>query len=108
MKLSKRPSGTLRIIGGRLRSRIVHFDPELGVRPTTDRVRETFNWLAPYIHGAHCLDLFCGSGSLSFEAASRGAADSSMCEANTKVLPVIKSNIQTLGLELNVTRTQSI
>ena len=52
-----------------------------GLRPTTDRVRETvFNWLQHILPGARVLDLFAGAGGLGFEAASRGAAEVVMIE----------------------------
>jgi 16S rRNA (guanine966-N2)-methyltransferase len=65
----------LRIIGGAWRSRRLRFPAGADIRPTPDRVRETlFNWLARRTPGAHCLDLFAGSGALGLEALSRGAA----------------------------------
>jgi len=76
----------LRIIGGRWRGQRIGFRPLPGLRPTPDRVRETlFNWLQPVIEGAHCLDLFAGSGALALEAASRGAASVTLVERDPGV-----------------------
>ena len=67
--------GTLRVIGGKYRSRVLRVPARPGLRPTPDRVRETlFNWLGQDLSGLACLDLYAGSGALGFEAASRGAA----------------------------------
>lgn len=67
--------GRVRIIGGRWRGSRLEVADVAGLRPTTDRTRETlFNWLQSSVAQAHCLDLFAGSGALGLEAASRGAA----------------------------------
>jgi 16S rRNA (guanine966-N2)-methyltransferase len=73
--LSTPHANRVRIIGGAFRGRVLRFPAEEGLRPTPDRVRETlFNWLGQELTGKRCLDLYAGSGALSLEAASRGAA----------------------------------
>ena len=90
--------GQLRIIGGQWRGRRLDFSPREGLRPTPDRVRETlFNWLAPYIEGARCLDLFSGSGALCLEALSRGAAEVVAVDSDPAVTTQIQRNIDLLG-----------
>src|SRR6185437_1739541 len=75
----------LRIIAGRWRGRRWRFPPTT-LRPTPDRVRETlFNWLQGYTEGAHCLDLYAGSGALGLEALSRGAAAATFVEQERTV-----------------------
>ncbi len=89
--------GRIRIIGGRHRGRRLPVPDHRGLRPTTDRVRETlFNWLQPAITGARCLDLFAGSGALGLEAASRGAARVVMLERAAAVARQLERNAATL------------
>ena len=64
-----------------------------GLRPTTDRIRETlFNWLGQDLTGLRCLDLFAGSGALGFEAASRGAALVILLEKDKKACANLSAN----------------
>ena len=87
------PPGRLRIVGGEWRGRRLPVLDQPGLRPTPDRVRETlFNWLAPLITGARCLDLFAGSGALGFEAASRGAGRVVMIEKSANLARVLREN----------------
>ena len=68
-----------------------------GVRPTSDRVRETlFNWLQPELAGSRVLDLFAGSGALGLEALSRGAASSQLVEADV----ALARGLEELGTRL--------
>jgi 16S rRNA (guanine966-N2)-methyltransferase len=88
---------TLRIIGGKWRSRRIDFLPLKGVRPTTNVNRETlFNWLSPIIVGANCLDLFAGSGALGFESLSRGAGHVVMVDMSNKIINQLKDNAELL------------
>lgn len=93
----KRAPGRLRIIGGEFRSRIVEFAAAPGVRATPDRVRQTlFDWLAPVIDGARCVDLFAGSGALGLEALSRGAAHVTFVETGAPQVATIRAALATL------------
>ncbi len=101
MKSSVHPqsgAGSLRIIGGRWRRRILHFPDRPGLRPTPDRVRETlFNWLQAEVPGSVCLDLFAGSGALGLEAASRGAREVLLLEQDKAAAQALSHNITTLS-----------
>lgn len=90
--------GRLRIIGGRFRGRRLPIIDLPGLRPTPDRIRETlFNWLAPVIEGARCLDCFAGSGALGLEAASRGAASVVLIERSEPAARQLRDNLRVLG-----------
>ena len=91
-------SNKLRIIGGNWRSRCVTFVDAPGLRPTPARVRETvFNWLRNDLIGSRCLDLYAGSGALSFEAASREAKSVVQVENNPLACRALKENAVALA-----------
>lgn len=82
-----------RVIGGRWRGRFLEFPDSPDLRPTPDRVRETlFNWLQARMYGARCLDPFAGSGALSFEAVSRGAAEVVALDSAKAAITALESN----------------
>jgi 16S rRNA (guanine966-N2)-methyltransferase len=92
-----RGGGELRIIAGQWRSRKIQFPEIADLRPTPNRVRETlFNWLQPWLPGACCLDLFAGSGALSFEALSRGAGEVVLVERNPDAAAALRRNLALL------------
>lgn len=99
------PRNEVRIVGGIWRGRKLPFPDSEGLRPTPDRVRETlFNWLRNDIYDAHCLDLFCGSGALAFEALSCGAAEVVCVESERQV--VIR--LQRTAAMLNAVKAQFV
>jgi 16S rRNA (guanine966-N2)-methyltransferase len=90
-------TGSFRIIGGQWRSRRVSFPAIEGLRPTTDRVRETvFNWLNAEIQGSRVLDVFSGSGALGLEALSRGAISLLAIEKDKQAAKALQANIDLL------------
>ncbi|WP_144211538.1 16S rRNA (guanine(966)-N(2))-methyltransferase RsmD [Shewanella donghaensis] len=97
MSKNKSASGQVRIISGQWRSRKLPIHDLEGLRPTTDRVRETlFNWLSSDISGARVLDCFAGSGALSLEALSRYASYARICELQSNAAKQLKQNLVTL------------
>jgi 16S rRNA (guanine966-N2)-methyltransferase len=94
----KSQAGQLRIVAGNWRSRLLQIAEVPGLRPTSERIRETlFNWLAPRVHGATCLDLCAGTGALGIEALSRGAAEVVFVERSSIAARTLKANIDSLG-----------
>ena len=91
------PPKKVRIIGGLWRSRLLSVLDLPGLRPTTDRIRETlFNWLGQDLSGLRCLDLFAGTGALGFEAASRNAELVVLLEKDKKAYANLQANFKLL------------
>lgn len=93
----------LRIIGGKFKSRSIDTVKVKTTRPSTDKIRESiFNILNGYINGGVCLDLFGGSGSLGYEAISRGIDKTVFVDKGQEAIKVIRKNASTLGVESQV------
>jgi 16S rRNA (guanine966-N2)-methyltransferase len=93
----------VRIIGGRLKGRVLEAPASRDIRPTADRLRESlFNILAHAhgdpVPGARVIDLFAGTGALGFEALSRGAAHALFVEHGAEARALIRANLENLGV----------
>jgi len=100
---SSKQRNTVRIIGGQWRGRRIEVIGGTDVRPTPDRVRETlFNWLAPRVREASCLDLYAGTGALGLEALSRGAARVVFVERNRRLAQALRAQLGALGADASV------
>jgi 16S rRNA (guanine(966)-N(2))-methyltransferase RsmD len=88
----------MRIIGGASRGRRLLAPKGAATRPTGDRVKQTlFDILAPRIVDCRFLDLFCGSGSIGLEAASRGAAEAVLVDQSRDAVQAAERNKEALG-----------
>ncbi|WP_145477950.1 16S rRNA (guanine(966)-N(2))-methyltransferase RsmD [Stenotrophomonas rhizophila] len=100
--------GQVRIIGGKWRNTKLPVPLAPGLRPSSDRVRETlFNWLMPWLGGARVLDLFAGSGALGLEAISRGAAQATLVERDAALARQLRESVAKLGAQGQVEVVQA-
>jgi 16S rRNA (guanine(966)-N(2))-methyltransferase RsmD len=90
----------VRIIGGLWKRTPLPVADRPGLRPTPDRVRETlFNWLGQDLDGWRCVDAFAGTGALGLEAASRGATDVLLVEAEGPLVDQIRAIVKKLDAQ---------
>jgi 16S rRNA (guanine(966)-N(2))-methyltransferase RsmD len=99
---------SLRIIAGSLKGRRLKTPDWDGLRPTSDKLRETlFNVLAPRIAGARVLDAFAGTGALGIEALSRAAAAVTFVEQDRRAQALIEANLARCGIDTGYTVLRS-
>jgi 16S rRNA (guanine(966)-N(2))-methyltransferase RsmD len=89
----------MRIVAGTLTGRKLDAPTWDGLRPTSDRLRETlFNVLAPRIQGARVMDGFAGTGAVGIEALSRGASHVTFIESDPRAVALIERNLSRCGI----------
>jgi 16S rRNA (guanine966-N2)-methyltransferase len=94
----------VRVIAGRYKGRRLKAPAWEGLRPTSDKLRETlFNILAPRIEGARVLDGYAGTGAIGIEALSRGAAHVTFVEQDRRARALIEENLAGCGVERDYT-----
>jgi len=88
----------MRIVAGAFRGRTLQSPTWEGLRPTSDRLRETlFNILGPSVRGARLLDGYAGTGAIGIEALSRGAAHVTFVERDPRAVKLIEANLALVG-----------
>jgi 16S rRNA (guanine966-N2)-methyltransferase len=89
----------MRVIAGSLKGRRLRPPAWAGLRPTSDKLRETlFNVLAPVIEGARVLDGYAGTGAVGIEALSRGASHVTFVERDRRAQALIAANLSACGV----------
>ncbi|WP_158812496.1 16S rRNA (guanine(966)-N(2))-methyltransferase RsmD [Methylocapsa sp. S129] len=93
----------MRIVGGRLRGRVLNAPASRAIRPTSERLRESIfdilaHRFADALEGARVVDLFAGSGALGFEALSRGAAFALFIDDGAEARALLRGNVEALSL----------
>lgn len=90
----------MRVIGGRFRSRRLKSTPPEGIRPTSDKLKETlFNVLGESVRGCSFLDGYAGMGGIGIEAISRGAAMVYFVDQSRKACRIVRENLESLGIK---------
>src|SRR2546426_706598 len=90
----------MRIISGRYKSRRLKATPPAGIRPTSDKLKETlFNILGPIVEGTTFLDGCAGMGGIGLEALSRGAGMVYFVDQSRKACQIIRENLESLGIQ---------
>jgi 16S rRNA (guanine966-N2)-methyltransferase len=89
----------MRVVTGEAKGRKLKAPKTAGTRPIIERVKQAlFNILSVRVEGARFLDLFAGTGSVGIEALSRGATSATFIEMNSRVLKLVRENLQITGL----------
>ena len=102
-KQSSSSAGEIRIISGQWKGRRLKVHDKDGLRPTTDRLKETiFNWLMMDIRDKNVLDCFAGAGALGFEAMSRGANSLLCIEKDRLAAKQLKANCDVLNANTQI------
>jgi 16S rRNA (guanine966-N2)-methyltransferase len=90
----------VRIISGTLRGRRLKAPDWDGLRPTSDKLRETlFNIIGTRIQGARFVDGYAGTGAVGIEALSRGAAHVTFVEQDRRAAALVEANLEHCGVE---------